>query len=136
MTKVLIVDDDALTRQTLAGMLRAKGLEVAEATNGKEGLAAAVTGKPALVVTDVRMPEMDGLQMVEELRKDPAGKDIPVIVLSNDEKTDTLNQALESGVTVYLSKNADVGGLHEQISTALGHASEPADSDQTAEPQK
>jgi CheY-like chemotaxis protein len=133
MTKILIVDDDKLTRQSLAETLKAKGIEVIEAVDGKAGLKKALHEAPTLIVTDIRMPEMDGVQMVEELRKDPKGKDVPVIIMTNDEQTATLNKALEAGVTVYLSKTStspDV--LPEQIVTALRQSSE----DQPAEPQK
>ncbi len=120
MTKVLIVDDDSLIRQTLAATLRARGLDVEEAENGKEGLKQALKTAPDLVITDVRMPEMDGVEMAEELRKDPKGRDVPIIILTNDEQAETLNEALEAGVTVYLSKsNVDGDVLPDQIIAAL-----------------
>lgn len=116
---ILIVDDDQLIRNMLNASLAAKGFKVETATNGREGLAKAKAGVD-LVVADIRMSEMDGLQMVDELRKDPAGKDLPVIILSNDEQTASLNQALQAGVTVYLSKsNLDADAIAEQISGAL-----------------
>jgi len=117
--KVLLVEDDALVRQSLARVLVSKGLDVIEAANGKEGLAKAA--EVDLVVTDVRMPEMDGLQMVEAMRKDEKLKAKPVIILSNDEQPGTLNQALEAGVTVYLSKNnQDAESIAGQILAAAG----------------
>lgn len=118
---VLLVDDDALLRDSLARVLESKGLTVEKAANGQEGLAKATGGAIDLIVSDIRMPEMDGLQMVEQLRKDPKGKNMPVIILSNDEQATTLNQALQSGVTVYLSKsNADADAIADQILTAAG----------------
>lgn len=117
--KVLIVEDDLLVRGTLQRLLEEKGLEVVGAGNGKEGLQKAKGVD--LVVTDLRMPEMDGLQMVEELRANDDTKQIPVIVLTSDEKTETMNKALESGVTVYLSKaTADADAIASQILIALG----------------
>jgi len=118
--KILVVDDDELVRQSLGRMLADKGFTVEQAKNGREGLQKVIDGAPDLVIADVRMPEMDGIQMVGELRRDPKGKDVPVIILSNDEQATSLNQALKAGVTVYLSKsNLDVDALTEQISTAL-----------------
>lgn len=117
--KVLLVEDDDLVRQSLARVLVSKGLEVVEAANGKEGLAQAAGVD--LVVTDVRMPEMDGLQMVEAMRGDEKTKAVPVIILSNDEQPGTLNQALQAGVTVYLSKaNQDANSIADQILAAAG----------------
>lgn len=116
---ILVVDDDQLIRKMLSAALAAKGFKVDTAANGREGLAKAKAGVD-LVVADIRMPEMDGLQMVDELRKDPAGTDVPVIILSNDEQTASLNQALKAGVTVYLSKsNLDADAIADQVAGAL-----------------
>lgn len=118
---VLLVDDDKLVRESLARVLTEKGLTVLEAVNGKEGLEKALAGGIDLVVTDVIMPEVDGLAMLGSLREDVNGKEIPAIILSNDEQTETLNQAMQAGVTVYLSKaSLDADGLADQILIALG----------------
>lgn len=118
---VLVVEDDTLVRQSLVHVLTEKGLQVVEAADGKEGLEKALAGGINLVVTDVRMPEMDGLEMVEKLRADDNGKQLPVIVLTNDEQTATMNQALQAGVTVYLSKaSTDAETIADQILTAAG----------------
>jgi len=118
---VLLVDDDKLVRESLARVLAEKGLTVQEATNGKEGLEKALAGQVDLVVTDVIMPEVDGLTMLAKLREDSKGKEIPAIILTNDEQTETLNQAMQTGVTTYLSKvSLDAEALSEQILVALG----------------
>lgn len=120
--KVLIVDDNKLVRQGLAEALEAKGLSVETAENGEEGLKKATGGDIDLVVTDVRMPGMDGLEMIEEIRKDEKGKKLPVVILSVDDQTTSINQALAAGVTVYLSKAnfyTDADTIAEQISNAL-----------------
>lgn len=118
---VLLVDDDKLVRESLARVLTEKGLTVLEAINGKEGLEKALAGGIDLVVTDVIMPEVDGLAMLGSLREDVNGKEIPAIILSNDEQTETLNQAMQAGVTVYLSKaSLDADALADQILIALG----------------
>jgi CheY-like chemotaxis protein len=119
--KILIVEDDKLFREGMGAMLRGEGHEVTEASDGKKGLATALAQQPDLIITDIRMPEMDGLEMVGALREDEWGKTVPIIVLSNDETTDAINHALQSGVTVYLSKvNLDPETLHQQIVMALG----------------
>lgn len=118
---VLLVDDDKLVRESLARVLGDKGLTVYEASNGKEGLEKALLGDVDLVVTDVIMPEVDGLTMLAQLREDSKGKEIPAIILSNDEQTETLNEAIQAGVTTYLSKaTLDAEELAEQILVALG----------------
>lgn len=118
---VLLVEDDDLIRGGLSRVLQEKGLQVVEAENGKKGLDKALASRIDLVVTDVVMPEMDGLTMLAELRKDEAGRSLPVIILSNDEETDSLNKAMEAGVTVYLSKAvSDAETIANQIIIALG----------------
>lgn len=112
---ILVIDDDKLIREGLVALLKSAGQSVIEAENGKLGLDAAVTSHPDLIVTDVRMPEMDGLQMIEALRADEWGKTVPVVILTNDETSDSINQALQSGVTTYLPKNLDPTSLSQQI---------------------
>jgi CheY-like chemotaxis protein len=117
---VLVVDDDKLARHSLMATLKGLDLEVTEAADGKEGLAQAKQG-PDLIVTDIHMPEMDGLAMVAALRKDDKTKDIPVIVLTVDEAPSTINQALAAGVTVYLSKSGvNPQAIADQVVNALG----------------
>lgn len=118
---ILIVDDDKLIRESLGAMLRADGHAVLEAVDGEEGLKVALDQHPDLVITDIRMPVKDGLGMVDDIRADARGKDLPIIILTNDEATETLNHALQDGVTIYLSKvNLAPDDLRQQITAALG----------------
>src|ERR1700741_1905446 len=102
---ILVVDDDKLIREGMVALLKSAGQTVLEAADGKEGLAVALEQHPDLIVTDVRMPNMDGLQMIEAVREDTWGKKVPVVILTNDDSNQSVNQALESGVMVYLAKN-------------------------------
>ena len=115
-----MIDDDKLIREGLVALLKNAGQNVLEAVNGKEGLAVALEHTPDLVVTDVRMPEMTGLEMITQLRTDQWGARVPVIILTNDESNDSINQALESGVTMYLPKSAPPETLRQQILEMLG----------------
>lgn len=118
---VLVVDDDKLARKSLSSLLINAGLTVLEAENGKQGLDEALKCKPNLVVTDVHMPEMSGLEMVEALRQDTWGESVPVIVLTVDEALSSINQALAAGVTIYLTKSGvDAESLAQQVVTAIG----------------
>lgn len=119
--KILTVDDDKLLRESLSAMLRSAGHQVYEAADGQQGLAMALAEHPDLIISDIRMPELDGMSMVERIREDEWGKQVPVIILTNDETTDAINEALQSGVTVYLSKtNLDPETLGQQVGVALG----------------
>jgi len=117
---ILVVDDDKLIREGMVALLKSAGQTVLEAADGKEGLAVALEQHPDLIVTDVRMPNMDGLQMIEAVREDTWGKKVPVVILTNDDSNQSVNQALESGVMVYLAKNLDPSSLTQQILQVAG----------------
>lgn len=119
--KVLIVDDNELVRKSLGAMLTNVEVSALTAANGKDGLKLALEQHPDLVITDVHMPEMGGHDMIEKIRADEWGKKVPIIIMTVDEDTDSINKALAEGVTVYLSKtNSDPAAIAEQIKIALG----------------
>lgn len=119
---VLITDDDKLTREGLATMLRSRGHNVIEAEDGQQAFELLSTEtKPDLVISDVRMPNMDGIELVAKIRHSDDLHQLPVIILTNDDSAVTLNRALAAGVTVYLSKtNLGPEELSAQILIALG----------------
>jgi two-component system chemotaxis response regulator CheY len=118
--KILVIDDDKLIREGLVALLKNAGQTVLEAGDGAEGLEKALSEKPDLVVTDVRMPKMTGLEMIEQLRVDAWGKNVPVIILTNDESNASINQALQSGVTTYFSKSLSPATLSQQVLQTIG----------------
>jgi CheY-like chemotaxis protein len=79
---ILVVEDVPNVLELLEVTLRFKGYEVVSATNGLEGLEKARTGNPALIITDILMPKLDGFAFVQKLREDPKTRAIPVIFLS------------------------------------------------------
>ena len=82
--KLLIVEDEAVISKPLADELRDEGFEVSTAQNGKEGLALALSEKPALILLDLLMPVMDGTTMMGKLREtNEYGKKVPIIILTN-----------------------------------------------------
>lgn len=117
---VLVVDDDSLVRRSLVTILQQSGYSALEASNGKEGYEKATTEDVNLVVTDLNMPEMTGIEMTEKLRKSPKGKNLKIIILTTDEDTTTINKAMEAGVTTYFSKSMfDLEEIGKQIIQAL-----------------
>ncbi len=117
---ILVVDDDKLIREGLTALLKNAGQTVIEAANGREGLDQALALHPDLVVTDVRMPEITGLEMIDQLQQDEWGKHVPIVVLTNDDSSGSVNQALQSGVSVYLAKNLPPASLSQQILQVVG----------------
>lgn len=119
--KVLIVDDDPLVLESLNQELARVGIVVETAEDGQKGLNKALTSHPDLLVIDLRMPEMDGLTLIEKIRADQWGKSVPIVVLSTDESTGSINQALKAGVTVYIPKSGTTSEqISSQVMTALG----------------
>ncbi len=81
---ILIVEDETIISKTYAEELRDEGFTVYTASNGKDGLALALDKKPDLILLDILMPIMDGLTMMDKLRKKNAyGKKVPIVLLSN-----------------------------------------------------
>lgn len=102
---ILIVDDDPDMRIVLKSIVDAKGFITVEAANGQEAIALALTEKPSLVLLDLQMPVLDGLEAVRQMKQDPESKDIPVIAISGVVSPDA---ALAAGCCECLSKPLDI----------------------------
>lgn len=88
--KILIVEDEIALIQVLSDKLTHEGYAVLRANNGLEGLKVSLKEHPDLILLDIFMPKMDGMGMLDELRKDAYGKSARVIVLTNLEPDDTM----------------------------------------------
>ena len=121
MAKILVVEDDKLIRDGVVGMIRSHSdHDVLFVENGKLGYETALAEKPDLIISDVHMPEMTGTEMAAKLREDKWGKQVPIIIMTNDEAAGTVNDALSAGVTSYLSKlTVDPIILMHQIELSL-----------------
>ena len=105
MATVLVVDDDPAARKPLARLLQMEGHEVVCAENAIMAMASALNHHPDLILLDVAIPPMDGLTFLFLLREKPAGKEVPVIVISGQDDPRTLQRARELGVHHYLVKS-------------------------------
>ena len=116
MPKILIVEDEATVRDTLALNLRAEGYEVTTASDGEAGLAEARSGKPDLVVLDVMLPELDGLTVC---RCCGAESSVPIILLTaRGTETDKII-GLETGADDYIVKPFALGEFLARVRAAL-----------------
>jgi|WetSurMetagenome_2_1015567.scaffolds.fasta_scaffold469536_1 two-component system, OmpR family, alkaline phosphatase synthesis response regulator PhoP len=102
--KVLVVDDEHAVRLALNDKLEAAGFEVILANNGIEGLKMAFVNHPDLIVLDILMPKMDGIETLKMLREDSWGKNVPVIILTNISDYYQLEEALKIGISEYMVK--------------------------------
>jgi CheY-like chemotaxis protein/nitrogen-specific signal transduction histidine kinase len=103
-TRVLLVEDDAVQRERVRGWLEGQHWVVQEAENGREALARLQAGKPDVILLDLMMPEMDGFAVVAALQKEPAWRDIPVIVITSLDLGAQDRERLNSGVQSILVK--------------------------------
>jgi DNA-binding NtrC family response regulator len=106
---VLVVDDDPLSREFLVEAVRALGLRASEAASGEEGLRRAAEQAPDLVLTDLRMPGLDGLSLVERLSE--PGRAIPVVVITAHGTVETAMQAVRLGAVDFLLKPCSTDAL-------------------------
>ena len=107
---ILVVEDDAVTREAMTLILREDGYSVASAANGQEALShLRHSHRPHLILLDLMMPVMNGMEFRKEQQKDPALKNIPVVVVSADGNVP--QKAASIGVTDYLLKPVDIDVL-------------------------
>ncbi|WNZ22853.1 response regulator transcription factor [Leptolyngbya sp. NK1-12] len=119
MKKVLIVDDDITLRTALTRYLQNRGYSVQEATSGVEGLNLFEQNPPDVVVSDVLMPEMDGLEFCRRLRATRSGQLVPFIFLSTRKDVDDRVQGHQMGADDYLVKPFDPKELVAKIEAQL-----------------
>ncbi len=102
--KILIVEDDDLTLRMLSDVFRNRNFSVLEAINGKEALDTALRECPDIILLDIVIPEINGIQVLKRLRKSGCCKDIPIIVMTNLEGTQPIDEALEAGRCDFMIK--------------------------------
>jgi CheY-like chemotaxis protein len=102
---ILIVEDEKAIAHALEQKFLERGYRVCVATNGEEGLICAQRENPDLILVDMMMPVMDGPTMLERLREQEWGKEIPAIALSNLNEPENISRCMECGVYDYLVKS-------------------------------
>jgi len=124
MQKILVVEDELAYLKLLNSQLTEKGYTVIEAINGKIGLEKANSEKPDLILLDIRMPVMDGMAMLDALRKQESGKKTKVIMLTNLEPDDKIIGKVVSDQPSYYFVKSDIqfNDLLEKIKDLLGPA--------------
>ena len=122
---MLIVDDEYLVRRGVRETIDWQAIDVeivGEATNGKQGLEAAIRLRPDVIFTDIRMPVMDGLEMIEKLKE--ADYDGAIIIYSGYQDFEYARKALEFGVVTYLLKPFNNQDLVNKVREALAELEE------------
>jgi len=119
MHKILVVQSDLNTRQVLANVLKTANYYVITARDGKEGLEIAKRHLPDLIITDISLPEIDGLSMLYLLRQDCMTESIPIIVLSDKTQRSDLRNAMEAGADDFITKPFDMDELLMAVESRL-----------------
>jgi DNA-binding response OmpR family regulator len=102
--KILFIEDESALQKTLGDVLTQEGYKMISALNGEIGLKLAKTKKPDLILLDLILPKLHGLEVLKKLKEDEETRDIPVIVLTNIENLNEVDKAIELGATTYLVK--------------------------------
>ena len=105
MAKLLIVEDDPLMSRMYQKIFTFEGYDIVLATNGEEGLELIKKEKPNLILLDIMMPKMNGLQVLEKIKVDPDIKSIPVVMLTNLAGQQDAETALSKGAVKYIIKS-------------------------------
>ncbi|GAU09901.1 response regulator [Desulfoplanes formicivorans] len=127
MKVVLVVEDDELNLKLVRELLEFSGFETLEATNGLEALAMIRKERPSLVLMDIQMPTMDGLEATRRIKADAQTRDIPVVALTSSAMKGDREAILAAGCDAYMSKPIDIHRLLDLIKAFLsGSGNNPA----------
>jgi CheY-like chemotaxis protein len=119
MALILIAEDNPDLRTIMVDLLGADGHQTLQASDGKEALAMIARQKPDLLLLDLAMPEMDGWQVAQALRKAPATRSLPIIALTAHAMAGDCEKALRAGCDSYLAKPFILADLEREIQRLL-----------------
>ena len=126
MAKILLIEDDETQAHVYLTRLLGESYGATWAKDGEQGLKMALENHPSLILLDIKMPKMDGLSVMEELRKDEWGKKVPVIMLTNLDPSDEItNNISKTGPSYFLLKpSTDLEEIISKINETLENPSE------------
>jgi len=116
---VLVVDDDPVILKLLEVNFEMEGFAVLIAHDGEEGIAVARTGQPDVIVSDIMMPKMSGLELVTALKGDSATSEIPIILLSAKAQNADVRNGLDAGADDYVTKPFEPLDLVDRVNKLL-----------------
>ncbi len=120
MTKVLVIDDDSMVRETVVRLLILEGYQVIESAYGQAGYASAISDSPNVILLDLNMPIMDGFEVLHKLKSNPETERIPVIVLTARIDAESERRCMAAGATDYIKKPWGPAELQERIAIIVG----------------
>ena len=123
---VLIIEDEEDAAELFAEMMRVSGFRVVKTSSSAPAIAMMTGEKPDVVLLDIMMPEISGLDILRQMRRDPTLVNIPVIVLSALSTPTDIRHSMEAGASTYLTKPVGFIDLKEAVERALGSQSTAA----------
>lgn len=120
MAKIMIVDDSPTEVHILRGVLESDGYEVVVASDGEEGVAKSKSEMPDLILMDVVMPGLNGFQATRKIHRDPATKEIPVIIVTTKDQDTDREWGMRQGAKDYLVKPVDKKELSAKVKEYIG----------------
>ncbi len=118
-TLILIVEDNANNRLLVRDVLQATGYETAEAETAEDGIRLALDRQPALILMDILLPNMNGMEALRRLRDEPRTREIPVIAVTASVMDQDRNKIMAAGFDDYISKPINVKAFLETVRTIL-----------------
>jgi len=117
--KILVVEDNPQNMKVVLMTLKPHGYTLLQATDGEEALKVAVSDNPDLIIMDVQLPKMDGLEVTRELRQMPAFRQVPIIAVTAYAMKGDEEKAREAGCDAYLPKPVNTRQLPEMVAEML-----------------
>ncbi len=124
--KVLVIDDENDILLIIKSALHEEGYDVATANNGYDGLALAEDASPDLIILDIMMPEMDGFEVLQQLKENEKTAQIPVVILTGMSSKDKIREALNKGIDYYIVKPFEYQDLVSKVKIAIDDAERSA----------
>ncbi|MDF1579773.1 MAG: response regulator [Desulfuromonadales bacterium] len=118
--KVMTVDDSSVVRQILKKTLSAAGYEVLEAVDGQDALNKLSTSPVDMVVTDLNMPNMDGVELIKSLRRQPGNRFLPIVMLTTESQQQIKEEGKKAGASGWIVKPFRPEQLLAVVRTVLG----------------
>jgi len=119
---ILYIEDDPSNRLLVRRILEAEGYSVKEAVSGLAGLEMATQVKPALILLDINLPEIDGYDLARRFRDTPGLQQVPILAITANVMKGDRERTLEAGCDGYIQKPIDVDRLPDQVKAALQKA--------------
>lgn len=119
--KILLVEDDPILSEMYQQKFQLDGFDIVTARSGGEGLLVALQNKPDLILLDILLPGMDGMTVMQKLRDDPWGKNVPIIILTNLNADDNILKGVVQGHPAYylMKSNSDPSSVVEKVKEVL-----------------